>query len=258
MRILHVIDSLGIGGAETMLAVLANAFAEEGHAVQVCATRTGGATERLISKGIPVHILGRRSRYDFRGLLRFRRLVDTGDFEIIHAHGRSTGAFVSGVKLLLGIRPVIVVHDHYGGIHIDRQVPESFRVLTRRMSSCYVGVSEELLAWGRRAGVASDRAFCILNALPMREWMAHRKTEHAAPLACDGENPCTGVCLAGLRREKGILELIHALAKVRTESAYRILVAGGGGGGVGRGGGRRVVVLLWLCLSVGSVPAPSP
>lgn len=39
MRILHVIDSLALGGAERMLVDIANASVSDGHTVSVCVTR---------------------------------------------------------------------------------------------------------------------------------------------------------------------------------------------------------------------------
>ncbi len=194
MRILHVIDSLGVGGAETMLAVLANAFAEEGHAVQVCATRTGGATESLISKGIPVHILGRTSRYDFRGLLRFRRLVSQGAFEIIHAHGWSTGAFVTAARLLFGMRFGFVMHDHQGKSEAGSVVHDLLRRSTVQALSCYVGASEAALARARKAGVPADRSFCILNALPVAPIDGFEKADIDGEFHKTSDEATTGLC----------------------------------------------------------------
>lgn len=227
MKILHVIDSLGIGGAEKMLAVIASEFFHRGHHVEVCASRNGGATEGLIAKGIPVHILGRKSRYDLRGLVSFRQLVERGKFDVIHAHGRSTGAFVGTAKALFGMPSAIVLHDHYGGIHIDRTVPLSFGLVTRRVLACYAGVSEELVTWAKQAGVAADRTFCILNALPICDQEGDSDPERGEVSGVETENCQTGVCLAGLRREKGILELIDAVARIPLGLRFQILVVGG-------------------------------
>lgn len=224
MKILHIIDSLAIGGAERMLAVLANAFHKAGHEVAVCATRCGGGTEALIDRGIPIHVLGRRSRYDLRGLVRFCRLVKEKNFDILHVHGRSTGAFVAVAKIMWGIPGAVVLHDHYS-VHLNAKVPLTFRLLTKSALGLYVGVSKEHLCWSRSAGIPSESAWYIVNALPL----SHTKLEIAQAKdqnRTDGAQ-LVGVCIGGIRREKGTLELIEAVSKLKTIREFRINVMGG-------------------------------
>jgi len=57
MRVLHVIDSLGIGGTELGLA---NVIERTGHDIAhaVCALRALGATaDRLAARGVPITVL---------------------------------------------------------------------------------------------------------------------------------------------------------------------------------------------------------
>ncbi len=224
MKILHIIDSLAIGGAERMLAVLANAFHRAGHEVEVCATRCSGGTEALIDRGIPIHVLGRRSRYDFRGLVRFCRLVKEKNFDILHVHGRSTGAFVAVAKIVAGITGVVVLHDHHG-VRLNRRVPLTFRLLTKRILGCYVGVSEEHLRWSLCAGIPPQLTNYLPNALPLgNESMGSVQDQDCGRLE---KTRMLGVCIGGIRREKGILELIEAVSRLKNTREFRIDVVGG-------------------------------
>jgi len=74
LRVLFLARSLGLGGAERQLVVLAKALAKRGHDVHVALFYADGPLEdELVEAGIPVHHLDKRGRWDL--LSPFRRLV---------------------------------------------------------------------------------------------------------------------------------------------------------------------------------------
>ncbi len=88
MRIAFVIRSLGIGGAERQLTVLAVALAERGHAVEVIAYYGGGARhEEFDRAGVRVVSLDERGRWDLAGpLIRLRRAIRDFRPEVVHGY----------------------------------------------------------------------------------------------------------------------------------------------------------------------------
>jgi glycosyltransferase involved in cell wall biosynthesis len=71
MRILFLVRSLGLGGAEVQLAQLARGLQERGHIVQVAALYAGGAMwEKLAEADIECLHLAKRSRWDLLSPLR--------------------------------------------------------------------------------------------------------------------------------------------------------------------------------------------
>ena len=56
MRILHLIDSLGGGGAERQLAYLAGGLVARGHEVHVLSLDGGPHRQRLVEKGAVLHV----------------------------------------------------------------------------------------------------------------------------------------------------------------------------------------------------------
>ena len=76
LRVLFLARSLGLGGAERQLVVLAKALATRGHDVHVALFYAGGPLEsELSAASIPVHHLEKRGRWDL--LHPFKRLVLT-------------------------------------------------------------------------------------------------------------------------------------------------------------------------------------
>lgn len=88
LRITLIIRSLGVGGAERQLAVLAMGLAERGHVVQVIPYYDGGVWGAdLQAAGVVVAPLGKRSRWDIVAPgLRLRRTIRAFEPDIIHGY----------------------------------------------------------------------------------------------------------------------------------------------------------------------------
>ena len=87
IRILHVIDSLVAEGAEQLLLDILSEADRERFEYAVCCLVSGGPLVReMRDMGIPVVIIGRRRKVDFRALLRLIAHVRNYDPEIIHTH----------------------------------------------------------------------------------------------------------------------------------------------------------------------------
>ncbi len=78
MRILQLITSLGVGGAEAQVVALSRSMCQAGHAVEVVSLLSGGENaERLRHAGIPVTGLGMRRGFPHLfGISRLRQLID--------------------------------------------------------------------------------------------------------------------------------------------------------------------------------------
>jgi len=88
-RILHVIDSLRRGGAESLLVKALPCFSRTypGIAFQVLTLYAGGALEQSLQcEGIPVGSLGLGWKYDLRCLGRLARLLRSRQFDLVHVH----------------------------------------------------------------------------------------------------------------------------------------------------------------------------
>lgn len=88
MKVLHVIESLGRGGAEQLIATLAPELQRLG--VEVVVALRGGAEDLrpvLEAEGITVHVLRKRHRWNLIGFARdLARLVSREQVQIVHAH----------------------------------------------------------------------------------------------------------------------------------------------------------------------------
>lgn len=87
-RILFLIRSLDVGGSERQLVALATALLARGHDVEVAVFYGGGAFEApLREAGVPVHDLGKRTRWDVPAFgLRLLRLLRARRPAVLHAY----------------------------------------------------------------------------------------------------------------------------------------------------------------------------
>ncbi len=114
MKIMHVIESLGVGGAERVLTILLPALQALGNEVMV-AVRTdrldlAGALE---AAGVPVVQLPARHKWNLAGTaLDLARLAEQYRIQIIHAHLYFPAQCTALVKLLRLHRAATVVTFH--------------------------------------------------------------------------------------------------------------------------------------------------
>ncbi|MBI3415667.1 MAG: glycosyltransferase [Verrucomicrobia bacterium] len=226
MRIMHVIDGLQLGGAERMLVDIANATAEDGHAVSVCVTRTEADLGGELRRDVPLWILGRQKRFDWLAMWRFAKKIRADKIELLHAHQRSTFAFLALLKTLGLVRVPIVLHDHFGQIEIDQSVPLWFRAWGRFCVGHYVGVYQRLADWAAAGGVDRSRIDAIGNAQDLRRLQQAPAKDLRREFSIR-DDELIGITVAGLRHEKGIHVLLAALAQRTSKRLIKILVVGG-------------------------------
>ena len=113
MKIVHVVYSLEMGGAEILVAQLCRLQRTNGHDVSVCAySNLGPLGEVLRAEGIRVHVLGEAAFT--RTFMRFLREFRSTRPDIVHCHNpaptlqAAIGARLAGVKCIVSTRHSLV------------------------------------------------------------------------------------------------------------------------------------------------------
>ena len=109
--VMHLVDTLSLGGAERMCVQLANSLPRERFSAHVCATRRTGPLANEIAPHVRFLDLRRRSRFDLGAMVRLRRYVKQNEIRILHAHG--TAVFLAAAVKAMGAQVAVVWHDHY-------------------------------------------------------------------------------------------------------------------------------------------------
>lgn len=219
ISVVHVIDHMGAGGAQQLVANLAIRQLQNGVSVNVIALR--GPTPlgaRLSASGVPVYFLGLTS-WDPRQVALIRRILRTINPSIVHLHLIRACTFGWIAAALAGVS-AIVIHDHEASAEIYTH-PGPLLALRRLIEPhvtsphvIYIAVSETAAAYAVQAGRRPvERVKVVYDGIDW-EFFANFPLNQAEARASLGlpEGKVLIVGVGRLRPVKGFDILLEAVA----------------------------------------------
>jgi glycosyltransferase involved in cell wall biosynthesis len=220
--VLHIIDSLNIGGAERVAVNIANLVHSEGkYQSHLCVTRQMGFLQNMLIPGIPMIFLNKKFSLDPCAFYKLINYIRKNNIAIIHAH--SSSLFMAALVKMVIPKIRIVWHIHFGALSQRKKSIYLFRFLLNYVSKVFV-VNQELLKW-----VTEVLEFSEQNVYYLANFVCLDFQESRIPLKLPGDDGKRIVCVANLRPEKDHMSLIRAMRLVVDEipSAHLILVGAG-------------------------------
>ena len=212
LRLLLVVDSLEVGGAERHVADLARALAGKGHGVEVACSVDGALSGPLQQAGVTVRpltggIVKRRVGPAYAA--RLGRIIKREGFDLVHAHVYSSA--VAAAIATLGTGTPLVTTEHTEALWQGRTA----RVISgwaswraRRIIAVSSVIRDRLV---ERDQVPPDRITVIPNAVAPRQERDPGSDPALSPGFGDG--PRVGI-VARLQPEKGVANFVKAAARV--------------------------------------------
>ena len=229
MRILHIISSGGMYGAEAVILNLSRTLNEQGHTslLGIFANSSNPNLqlhERALAEDIESHLLPCNGQVDRTVPATIRALAATTRADLIHAHGYKADVYVYFAMRKTGIPLVSTCHTWYD----DNLLLWLYGVIDRRILRRYqavIAVSDEVRDRLLDAGVPPDRVHFVRNGIDLRPFTnAVPSLRHLA---------VPGSLLIGwvgrLTHDKGPDLFVRAIAQLRPEfpDARYILVGEG-------------------------------
>ncbi|MFQ3181105.1 MAG: glycosyltransferase involved in cell wall biosynthesis [Polaribacter sp.] len=140
MKVLQIIDKLGVGGAERVCVDLSNLLYTENITVSVLTFISGGELKPLLNKNIPIIKYNRKSKFNISSAINLSRILKKHD--IIHVHMRHSFRYVKLVSILFNTKSKIFLHDHSSKF---TKTPLFLNSLLK--PSYFIGVSNKLTDW---------------------------------------------------------------------------------------------------------------
>ncbi len=211
---LLVIKCLGTGGAERLLvdSVAMGDHERFSYEVAYVLDEQNGLVPELEAGGTPVHALGCHHNADLRWMLRLRRLVARGGYDVVHFHLPYTAALgrLAVATLPSGRRPAIVYTEH--------SVWDKMAVLIKGVNRAGVGLDSALIVVSPAAQEALPAAL-----RPRAQVIVHGvDLSRTADLLADRDQ-----IRAEVRRELRVPEgelLALTVANLRPEKGYDLLI----------------------------------
>jgi glycosyltransferase involved in cell wall biosynthesis len=154
MKVLHVITGLDAGGAELQLAMILRRTRHESDVVTLY--NPGPVADQIRSEGTSVRDLGMQRNTELRALLKLRRIIRDGRYDVVHTHLYRSQIYARPAARLAGAPVVLTTEHSIGETHIERRkMTRGVRALyltSELFSDATVAVSdivrERLVRWG--------------------------------------------------------------------------------------------------------------
>jgi glycosyltransferase involved in cell wall biosynthesis len=216
--VMHVVDSLAIGGAERVAVNLVNRLSQKRYATYLCTTRADGPLADLVAPHVKRLQLRRKRTLDLASLFSAAAFIKSHDIRILHAHGTSL-FFARMAGSLSSVR--VIWHDHYGRCELNDRPLWAYRIAVREIGAV-ITVNQLLANWSRQSlHVPSSRVRYVPNLIDF--------SETAQPaIKLPGVPDKRIVCVANLRPQKDHATLLRAMALVikSVPQAHLLLIGG--------------------------------
>lgn len=198
LRILQLIDSLEVGGAERMAVNLANTFTEQNIVNKLIVSRKDGPLTKLVLNQESVQILGKKSTFDSKAFRKLISVVKSFKPDVFHVHGTS---IYWGVGLKFFFPKVkLIWHDHLGiSPDVIANNPRSEMRWLGKKIDFIITANESTAEYWKEKKVISTASIKYLPNFPYLKIEEKVKTDLF-----------TFLHLANYRSEKGQLNVVNA------------------------------------------------
>jgi glycosyltransferase involved in cell wall biosynthesis len=230
MRVLQVIPTLAVGGAERVVALLALHLHRSGHTVGVVSLYDpcGSWIEtELRANGIPIHFLGKHPGLDLRMIPRIARVVGRFRPDVLHTH----------LYVLKYVLPSLAASNRCRVVHTVHNLAEhEVERLSLIIQSIAFRAGVVPVAIGEAVAESMHKLYRlpprhrIPNGIPVSDYAPppRAREEVRASLAIPGDAP-TFVTVGRLEPQKNSKSLIEAFASPRLRLlGAHLLLAGDG------------------------------
>ena len=234
-RVLHVIDSFDLGGAQEALVNLIACADRTRFSPEVAAMHGRGVYwERFRALGVPVHSL---SPHKFVPLYVWNllRLLLTENFDIIHCHLIAANLVAKPLAALVGVR-VRFNHDQANDEYRQRdRLRLALDKLANRFSTHICAVAASIVEFlVKHEGVSRERISLVHNAIDLRRFTPapERRAELRRELRRELQLPPDAPVIAGIGRlnyQKNFALFLEVAAEIARSHPQVVFVIAGTG-----------------------------
>jgi glycosyltransferase involved in cell wall biosynthesis len=224
--ILHIIDTTGPGGAETVFIDLATRLPKDKYRSVVVIRGKGWVYDELCRRGVTPVLLDAKGSFNWRYLLALRKVIRQESVDLIQSHLLGSNVYSALVGLLAG-KPVITTF--HGSVDISKQ--ERFMVLKFGLinigASRIVAVSDSLRhEIVNRSPLRAEKTDIIYNGIDIAAF--ERKKSDALRLQFGwGKEDFIIGSLGNIRPAKAYDVLLRAAASIDNQiQTCRFVIAG--------------------------------
>ena len=236
IRIVHVIDGLGSGGAERLLTIYATELHRKGHDVHIVVLNDrNGNPERtnIEAAGIPTSLIPVGKLRNFCQIWRFFSELKALKPDIVHAHLQFSSILCSLFGRFNGVPSVATVHTLEGPELANRDGLRRWLMYKTLATFCdrVICLSNAAEAFARANGLAGAQIDVLPNGIDLSAFertSASERRDLRSALGIPEHAPLI-ISVAVLRPPKGMDRLIRAMPAIcKGVDGARLLIVGDG------------------------------
>lgn len=235
MKVLHIINNLGSGGAEKLLEdliPLMNKMENVEADILLLTDEKNVFYDSLINKGVKVDVVKYRNMYDVRNIFEIKKYIVYGGYDIVHSHVFPTQYWVALSKIILRNKKVKFITTEHS-THNRRREKFYFRYIDKFIYAQYdsiISITEKtrdnLIAWIDPKRKKIDKHVVIENGVDIEKIkvaLPYKKNELIKGITKNTKL----ICMVGRFSEaKDQPTLIRAVSKL-SEDIHLVLVGEG-------------------------------
>jgi glycosyltransferase involved in cell wall biosynthesis len=177
MKILHIIDSEGLYGAEVMILNLALEQKKIGLQPIILNMRESNSFENSLEgeasrNAIDFHIIPTRTGPDFTGAFKITHFANTVGVDLIHSHGYKPNILMGFIPRRARRLPIVTtIHGWtYTGGNTRMRLYEWFDAYSLKFIDAVVIVNKAMLSNSRLNKLDRKKVFVVNNGIPSSDW----------------------------------------------------------------------------------------
>jgi len=229
IKILHVLDSLNVGGMERVVINVANGLDPVRFAQSVCCISQRGAAAHTLRPEVKLYDLGKGDGRAWLMPLQVARIIRTAKPDIVHTQ---SWAGVDGALAQILTQQGRLVHSEHGRnlpyIHHEPPKRKVARRCIYQMADAVFTVSQEMRQYFcRETGFPVTRMRVIHNGVDIGQIERARADGVRAELGLAPEARVIGT-VARFQETKDLGTLVQAFARLRQQGSAKLLLVGDG------------------------------
>ena len=207
LKVIQIIDSLAVGGAEMMAVNIANSLSKNGIESYLCATRNEGGLKSKLNNEVGYLFLNRNRTIDVLAILKLNKFIKSKKIEVIHAH--SSSYFIATLIGMMNPKLKLIWHDHFGGSEaVSERKLQALRFCSNYFNTI-ISVNKKLKNWSKK-NLKTKQVYYLPNFASLKD--------SDAKIILKGIDGKRIVCLAGFRPQKDHLNLLKAFRIISKNS----------------------------------------
>lgn len=225
-RVLHVIDTGGPGGAETVFFDLIRTLDPKRFRSIAAVPDEGWIYQKLRSIGVPVFVVPSFGSFSIPYLRSLSRLVREHGIDLVHAHLLGPSIYASVAGALSGVPVVSTLHGSVDGDAHHAHRGTKFRILSGGAARVVL-VSEPLRElFVSKSPLPRSKTAVIENGIDLNQFVPGRNSGLRESLGFDDTHFLVGA-VGNIRRAKRYDVFLEAAARMlQLSPAYRFVVFG--------------------------------